>query len=247
MPSRCGEARRSQMSPMKSFAQAEIRRLQELRLTAIESRIEANFRLECTRRCSANSNPRSRRTPLGERLAGQLMVALYRCDRQAMRSTFSAAPARTSPRSSVSNPGLTLTELQSRILRTTRCSTAGWARTGTDPPKRASPIIGRKAELDEVVALLEEHRRPKLAVTLTGAGRGSDKTRLAEEVAWRIVDGFRDGAAFVDLVRSAARSSCLLPSPKRSNSAARWRRGNASPTTCRGSDRCWCSTTSSTS
>src|SRR6201995_175942 len=50
-----------------------------------------------------------------------------------------------------------------------------------------SSFIGRESELDEVQAAVKTHR----LVTLTGVG-GVGKTRLALEVAGRLVDGFPD-------------------------------------------------------
>jgi predicted ATPase/class 3 adenylate cyclase len=78
---------------------------------------------------------------------------------------------------------------------------------GTDfPPLRAldagpgnlrpalTSFIGRESELDEVQAAVKAHR----LVTLTGVG-GVGKTRLALEVAARLVDEFPDGVWFFEL------------------------------------------------
>src|SRR5271165_2249221 len=59
-------------------------------------------------------------------------------------------------------------------------------------------FIGRDAELAEVQAALREHR----VVTLTGVG-GVGKTRLALEVAARLVDEFADGVWFFELAAVA--------------------------------------------
>src|SRR6516165_9185564 len=55
-------------------------------------------------------------------------------------------------------------------------------------------FIGRESELDEVQAAVKAHR----LVTLTGVG-GVGKTRLAVEVAARLVDEFPDGVWFFEL------------------------------------------------
>jgi DNA-binding SARP family transcriptional activator len=65
------------------FAQAEIARLSELRLAAIEERIEADLALGRHRDCSIELDGLVALHPLRERLRGQLMVALYRSGRQA--------------------------------------------------------------------------------------------------------------------------------------------------------------------
>ena len=62
----------------------------------------------------------------------------------------------------------------------------------------ATSFIGRDAELAEVQAALREHR----VVTLTGVG-GVGKTRLASEVAARLVDEFPDGVWFFELAAVA--------------------------------------------
>jgi predicted ATPase/serine/threonine protein kinase len=65
----------------------------------------------------------------------------------------------------------------------------------------ASPLVGRDRDLDEIASLL---RQPDVRMlTITGAG-GSGKTRLAGEVARRLVHDFADGVFGVEL--SALRS-----------------------------------------
>ncbi|MDT5412747.1 MAG: hypothetical protein QOG14_4967 [Mycobacterium sp.] len=60
--------------------------------------------------------------------------------------------------------------------------------------RATSSLIGREFELDEVQAAVKSHR----LVTLTGVG-GVGKTRLALEVAARLVDEFPDGVWFFEL------------------------------------------------
>lgn len=63
-------------------------------------------------------------------------------------------------------------------------------------PRPATPLVGRDGELAQLAALL---RSPEVRlVTLTGPG-GSGKTRLAIEVARRLVERFPDGVYFVPL------------------------------------------------
>jgi DNA-binding SARP family transcriptional activator/ABC-type branched-subunit amino acid transport system substrate-binding protein len=65
------------------FAQADIARLEELRLTAREERIEAALTLGRHRELVGELEQLVAAHPLRERLHGQLMLALYRADRQA--------------------------------------------------------------------------------------------------------------------------------------------------------------------
>ena len=65
------------------FAQDEIRRLEELRLTADEERIDADLERGRHSALVPELEVLVREHPLRERLRGQLMLALYRCGRQA--------------------------------------------------------------------------------------------------------------------------------------------------------------------
>jgi DNA-binding SARP family transcriptional activator len=67
----------------EAFAQNEIRRLEELRLTATEERIEAELELGRQADVIGELEALVRANPLRERLRGQLMLALYRSGRQA--------------------------------------------------------------------------------------------------------------------------------------------------------------------
>lgn len=72
----------------------------------------------------------------------------------------------------------------------------------TNLPVTATPLVGRRSELAELVGLLRGESR---LVTITGAG-GSGKTRLAVQVAAELAGDFGDGVFFVALapVRDAA-------------------------------------------
>jgi DNA-binding winged helix-turn-helix (wHTH) protein len=68
------------------------------------------------------------------------------------------------------------------------------ARAPTNLPEPVSPLIGRGAELDEILDLIGSHR----LVTLTGLG-GIGKTRLCYEVARRLLPQFPDGVWAAEL------------------------------------------------
>jgi YVTN family beta-propeller protein len=65
------------------FAQADVARLEEARNSAIEDRAEAELQLGRHRELVAELEVLSAANPYRERLLGQLMLALYRCGRQA--------------------------------------------------------------------------------------------------------------------------------------------------------------------
>jgi predicted ATPase/DNA-binding winged helix-turn-helix (wHTH) protein len=61
-------------------------------------------------------------------------------------------------------------------------------------PKPIAELIGREAELADILGIFHAHR----LVTLTGIG-GVGKTRLACEAAWRLSPEFPDGVLLVEL------------------------------------------------
>jgi DNA-binding SARP family transcriptional activator len=67
----------------ETFAQGEIRRLEELRLEALEERIDADLELGGAGELVGELEGLVAQHPLRERLRGQLMLALYRAGRQA--------------------------------------------------------------------------------------------------------------------------------------------------------------------
>ena len=86
---RCGRALALWRGPPLSdfasepFAQGEIARLEELRLAALEERIEADLALGRHAELVPELEALVREHPLRERLRAQLMLALYRSGRQA--------------------------------------------------------------------------------------------------------------------------------------------------------------------
>ena len=71
---------------------------------------------------------------------------------------------------------------------------SGPRRASTNLPALTSDLIGRDAEIKEVIGLVAEHR----FVTLTGTG-GIGKTRLALEVARQLLPQFADGVWIAEL------------------------------------------------
>jgi DNA-binding SARP family transcriptional activator len=101
----------------ESFAQAAIGRLEELRLAALEKRIEAD--LACGRHADlvAELEALVAQAPLRERLRGQLMLALYRCGRQAEALAVYQATRRALVDELGIEPSLPLRRLEQAILR----------------------------------------------------------------------------------------------------------------------------------
>jgi DNA-binding SARP family transcriptional activator len=100
----------------EAFAQTEIARLEEERLTALEDRIDADFELGEHSDLVAELEQLVSSHPLRERLWAQLMIALYRSGRQAdALATYRRAHQRFTADLGI-EPGAVLRELQRKIL-----------------------------------------------------------------------------------------------------------------------------------
>lgn len=186
-----------------SFAQGEIARLEELRLAAIEDRIEAEVGLGHHDQVIAELESFVAEQPTRERLRGLLMLALYRAGRQA-----DALEAYRQAREALLEelglePGPELRELEQAILRQDEALSRR-PLPKSNVPVPVSTLIGRERELDEITSALRGGTR---VLTLTGPG-GSGKTRLATEAANILASELSDGAFFVAL--DAIRDETLL-------------------------------------
>ncbi|WP_433306143.1 BTAD domain-containing putative transcriptional regulator [Actinoplanes sp. CA-030573] len=175
--------------PGYAWVQAEQARLERLRLDAIEDHIDAGLALGRHHELVGELQTLVGEHPLRERLWGRLMLAQYRCGRQADALESFLAVRRVLADEHGLEPGAELRELQSAILAQSPSLTAGVEPAG-NLPAPLSTFIGRH---DEVVTLRGRVRDTRL-LTLTGPP-GVGKTRLAIEVA----AGFPDGAWLVEL------------------------------------------------
>ena len=101
----------------REFAQAEIRRLEELRLAAVEARIEADIELGGTAGAIPELEAIVVREPLREEPRRLLMLALYRAGRQAEALELYQRTRREFVDQLGVEPGEPLRELQAAILR----------------------------------------------------------------------------------------------------------------------------------
>jgi DNA-binding SARP family transcriptional activator len=197
------------------FAQAEIPRLEEQRLAALEARVEAD--LACGRHAELVGELRRlvAADPTRECLAAQLMLALYRCGRQ----TDALEAYQDARRALVADvgvePGPRLRELQDAILRHDAALDSRGApavpavrparETASVPPpagredEPAVPALARPLQVpphslfvgrDHELARLREHWRQaqdgaRSAVVISGEP-GIGKTRLASELAHEV-------------------------------------------------------------
>jgi DNA-binding SARP family transcriptional activator len=101
----------------EDFAREEIGRLEELRLMALEERIDADLALGRHADLVAELTSLVEEHPLRERLRAQLMLALYRCGRQAEALEVYQAARRALLEERGLEPGAALRELEAGILR----------------------------------------------------------------------------------------------------------------------------------
>ena len=168
------------------FAAPEITRLEEQRQSALESRVDADLAAGRHTALVGELQRLAALYPTRERLAGQLILALYRCERQAdALEAYRDARERLVEEAGV-EPGPELRRLHDAVLRQD---------PSLDPPAPATELpdeldtaaaprlAGREAEL---AALHEWWTRARVGrgalVALSGA-TGIGKTRLAAELA----------------------------------------------------------------
>jgi DNA-binding SARP family transcriptional activator len=173
------------------FVQPDIARLEELRLGAIEDRVEADLLLGAHAQLAAELEALVARHPLRERLRGQLMLALYRNGRQAE----ALAAYRDARHALVDElgiePGKPLQELEQAILRqdSSLDLDASTEATTARPGRRAAgAFVGRDRELRELLAALDDAASGRGRLFLISGESGIGKTRLVDEVASRAKD-----------------------------------------------------------
>jgi predicted ATPase/DNA-binding SARP family transcriptional activator/Flp pilus assembly protein TadD len=174
------------------WAQLEIERLAELRLEAVEARIDAELTLKGSGLVPELEHLVAE-NPLRERLRAQLMLALYRSGRQADALAVYRDTRQALVETFGIEPGPALRQLERAILEQEASLDATSAEPASSSAGRStatlsggsSSFIGRRRELREVRALLG---RPDVQLlTLTGAA-GSGKTRLALEAVGGLDD-----------------------------------------------------------
>jgi YVTN family beta-propeller protein len=100
----------------EAFAQTAIAQLEELRLAALEARIEADLALGRDRDLVGELSALVEQHPLRERLRGQLMLGLYRCGRQSEALEAYQKYRRVLSHELGLDPGSALRDLEASIL-----------------------------------------------------------------------------------------------------------------------------------
>jgi predicted ATPase/DNA-binding SARP family transcriptional activator len=180
----------------EGFAQAEIGRLEELRLVAVEGRLDAELAAGHHAELVGQLEALVAAHPLRERFRAQLMAALYRSGRQAdALAAYRAARTVLADELGI-DPSPELQQLERAILTQDPSLAAPEPLAGPpgNLPARLTSFVGRRTELERVQQLLADQR----LVTLTGPG-GVGKTSLALAAAAQAAGRYRGGVWLVEL------------------------------------------------
>jgi DNA-binding SARP family transcriptional activator len=165
----------------ESFAQSEITRLEELRLSTVEQRIAADLALGRHAELVGELEALIKEHPLRERLREQLLLTLYRSGRQAEALAAYQDARRALVEELGIEPGKALRDLHQAILRQDPAlDPPAMVEAATTPP--ASIFVGREAELTELLAGLDDAFAGRGRLFLLTGEPGIGKSRLADDV-----------------------------------------------------------------
>jgi DNA-binding SARP family transcriptional activator len=188
--------------------------LAEMRLQAVEARIEAELHLGLEAEVVAELRHLVVAHPLRERLHAQLMLALHRCGRRAEALAAYQDARRVLVRQLGAEPGNELRELHQRMLSDDPAldvpGDPGQAATPTSArpamprelPGAAASFVGRTAELAALTRLLERGGGAApgaVVISVIGGTAGVGKTALAVQWAHSVAGRFPDGQLYVNL------------------------------------------------
>jgi DNA-binding SARP family transcriptional activator len=175
------------------FAQPEASRLEELRLLALEERIEADLALGRDADLAGELEALVARDPLRERLRGQQMLALYRSGRQAEALATYQAGRRLLDEELGIEPSPALRDLERRILHqdpglqlapaeAAEDRSPGRASAAAAPPFHVEHVrpVGREVELASLRRLLAAAFSGRRQLVFVSGEAGIGKTTLVD-------------------------------------------------------------------
>jgi DNA-binding SARP family transcriptional activator/Tfp pilus assembly protein PilF len=187
-------------------------RLDEQRIAANEDRLTLELDLGRHHELVGELTELVQEHPLRERLRGQLMLALYRCDRTAEALQAYRQARRTMIDELGIEPGERLQQLEHAILTCDPSLDRPAEPIGIQPAKQQIPSLlptdiadftGRAEQIEQIHQRLIhaaglEAQLPVSVVVITGQG-GVGKTSTAVRAAHGAAGQFRDGQLFADL------------------------------------------------
>ena len=199
----------------EGLRRVEVPRLEELRLGALEERVDVDLALGRHRSLIAELRSLVRGNPYREHLVGQLMLALYRSGRQADALDVYREARRAAVDELGLSPSAELDRLERAILRrdshldlpVQRPEEARGALMDGIPrpsglPAAVGDFTGRATLVSELCRLLgrgpEADRAGPAVVALSGQP-GVGKTTLAVQAGHRLGDRYPDGQLYVQL------------------------------------------------
>ncbi len=182
-------------------------RLAELRVGLLEERFDAELELGRHAELVGELAATVAAHPLRERLAGQLMLALYRCNRQAdALKAYQALRERLADELG-SDPCADLRNLHAAILRGDPAHQTGTGSAGVEAgaemrpaqlPASVGHFTGRDLETAALTRAIKRSSDEPRVLIISGAG-GLGKTALVVRWAHSIAQLFPDGQLFIDL------------------------------------------------
>jgi DNA-binding SARP family transcriptional activator/Tfp pilus assembly protein PilF len=214
--------------------------LDEQRLAAAEDCVESELRLGRHREVIGELQALAAEQPLRERVAGQLMLALYRSSRQAEALDAYHQLARKLADELGIDPSAEITRLHEAILRQDEALDLGTALTSepdrdsgalADDADTAEPpgtqvrpaqlpldvpgFAGRIAELARLHALLPPGDAASdggtVVISAIGGTAGVGKTALAVRFAHQVADRFPDGQLYINLNGFGPSAAAVTP------------------------------------
>jgi DNA-binding SARP family transcriptional activator/tetratricopeptide (TPR) repeat protein len=198
--------------PSELLRREEVPRLEQLRLQALEWRIDAGLHMGRHAELIPELHSMSAQHPLRERFHAQLMLALVRCGRQAEALEEYQRTRSKLVEELGSEPGTELREMHQRILTgdpalaVPEPATLAASRSGPVTPRELPASVthftGRANELAALTRLLDqagEQVPGTVVISAIGGAAGVGKTALAVHWARQVAERFPDGQLYVNL------------------------------------------------
>ncbi len=192
----------------EALTQKEVPRLMEIRLQALETRLDAELHLGGHADVIPELQHLTDANPTHENLHALLMLALYRCGRQAEALAVYRRLREVLIADLGAEPTTQTRDLHHQILTgdpALAVPAPPSVPTGRVPmvprelPAAVPDFIGRDTELSVLTRLAEEATRGTVVISAIGGTAGVGKTALALHFAHRVADLFPDGQLYANL------------------------------------------------